>query len=151
MANKRRGGYYTATLVAYSVHILFSMPHCPEAQYSRCLAPTFTRAHLSDTQFLCHWSQGIPIVVTGVRQQGQWSPHYFIERFHTTYVTAEDCETSKEWCCTVAEFFATFLQSGNCLRIWRLKVSFSSPVGHLSSLLLSLRLATERELQRQTS
>ena len=109
MPKKLRGRCDNTSSHSYSTHILCSKLHHPGAEYHEHLAPTFCHADLSDAKFLCHWSQAILIVLIGVRWQGQWGPPYFIESFHTIWVTVEDCETGEEWECTVTDFFATFI------------------------------------------
>ncbi|KIM89597.1 hypothetical protein PILCRDRAFT_60651, partial [Piloderma croceum F 1598] len=73
--------------------------------------------------FLRHWSEGIPIVVTDLKMQGNWGPEYFIEQYGTTEVTLEDCETEVVWPSKVVDFFQTFLEVGKWTRITKLKVS----------------------------
>jgi hypothetical protein len=104
--------------------ILGKLPHSDE-HYSRKLAPTFRHADLSDNEFLRHWSEGKPIVVTDVKQQGEWGPEYFISRYRTTPVVVEDCETGRSWKSTVADFFDQFLKHDE-RTIWKLKVSLLS-------------------------
>jgi hypothetical protein len=66
--------------------------------------------------------QGDPIVVTDVKLQGPWVPHYFIDTFGKKKVTVVDCETNLEHMSTVSEFFHSFGASQEKQRIFKLKV-----------------------------
>jgi hypothetical protein len=100
---------------------ILSKPPCSYEHYSKKSAPTFRHANLSNNEFLRHWSEGKPIVVTDVKQQGGWNPEYFISRYRITPVIVEDCETGDSWKSTVGEFFENFLKHDE-RTIWKLKV-----------------------------
>jgi hypothetical protein len=79
------------------------------------------------SEFQKYWSQGIPVVVTGVHTnlQGDWGPQYFIERYGTQRVTLVDCETDNTQQTTVSHFFQNFHCAGDRRQILKLKVTFS--------------------------
>jgi hypothetical protein len=84
-------------------------------------SPRFRHEDLSDTEFVRHWSYGIPVVVSSLNFQGTWDPAYFIRTFGTKDVTIENCETGETRLSNVAAFFQKFLDPGD--GIWKLKVS----------------------------
>jgi len=90
--------------------------------------PTFRHGELSDTEFLQHWSEGNPIVITHVRQQGTWGPAYFVERYGSASVMLENCETGKVRKATVAEYFEIYFGNGGQEGVWKIKVSAHQPV-----------------------
>jgi hypothetical protein len=76
-------------------------------------------------QFQKFWSQGLPLVITGLQSQmqGDWTPEYFIMRFGTQKVTLVDCKTESTQLSTVAEFFRNFHAAGEQKQILKLTVS----------------------------
>jgi hypothetical protein len=99
-----------------------SMPHFHDEEYSIRQAPTFRHAQLSDDEFLRLWSEGKPVVITDIAQQGTWGPDYFMERYGDTEVTIEDCETGELRKTTVRSYFQTYVESGERNSVWKLKV-----------------------------
>ena len=91
--------------------------------YSELDAPRFSTVNFSDTEFIRHWSQGVPAVVGPVHFQGNWDPQYFIAAYGDDPVILEDCETGHTRPDTVAGFFETFLTPGDRRTIWKIKVS----------------------------
>jgi len=77
----------------------------------------------SYSEFRGHWSNGVPVVVTGVdaQIQGSYGPAYFIAEHGTKKVTLHDCESEKTRSTTVADFFTTFGDPDR-KRTWKLKV-----------------------------
>ena len=104
-----------------------NMPSNPGQPFSESTqtreVPTFRQGHVTFSEFQRHWSQGVPVVITNVRMQGDWSPEYFIARYGSKDVTIVDCETEATLPGTVADFF---LQFGQRVRILKIKVPFTS-------------------------
>lgn len=69
------------------------------------------------------WSQGVPIVVSGVYMEAS-SPKYFIKHFPDMKVDLEDCETGMllRKKPTVSEFLPDFGRSIDPTKTWKLKV-----------------------------
>jgi hypothetical protein len=91
--------------------------------YNELDAPRFSTVNFSDTEFICHWSQGLPAVVSPAHFQGNWDPQYFIVAYGDDPVILEDCETGLTRPDTVAGFFETFLTPGDRRIIWKIKAS----------------------------
>jgi lysine-specific demethylase 3 len=87
-------------------------------------SPRFRHEDLSDTEFVRHWSYGIPVVVSSLNFQGTWDPAYFIRTYGKKKATIENCETGETKLSNVATFFQQFLDPGQRDGIWKLKVSF---------------------------
>ena len=90
--------------------------------------PTFRHGELSDTEFLQHWSERNPIVITHVRQQGTWGPAYFVERYGSTSVVLENCETGEVQRATVADYFEIYFENDGQEGVWKIKVGAHQPV-----------------------
>jgi hypothetical protein len=103
------------------------MPPYINEPYTELSAPKIRHESIDFAeQFTNHWSRGLPLVVTGVRQQGVWDPAYFITTYHDTPVTLENCETGELISSTVAKFFSSILAPDPEAGVWKLKVSSSS-------------------------
>jgi hypothetical protein len=104
-------------------NVLPSNPRQPSSESTQTReVPTFRQGHVTFSEFQRHWSQGIPVVITNVRMQGEWTPEYFIARYGGKDVTVVDCETEATFPSTVADFFLQFGKRG---RILKIKVSFT--------------------------
>jgi hypothetical protein len=77
------------------------------------------------SEFQCHWSRGVPVVVTHVQLQGAWDPQYFVAEHGEVDVILVDCETEKKRRATVAEFFGSFGKPEGRTKIEKVKVRFS--------------------------
>ena len=86
-------------------------------------APRFCHEDLSATEFVRHWSYGIPVVVGSLKFQGTWDPAYFIKAFGEKDVIIENCETGETKPATVAKFFEMFLDPRKRDGVWKLKVN----------------------------
>jgi hypothetical protein len=90
--------------------------------------PTFRQGHVTFAEFQRHWSQGVPVVITNVRMQGEWTPEYFIARYGSKDVTIVDCETEGTISGIVADFFLQFGQRDRILKIKVRLTLYSSPL-----------------------
>jgi hypothetical protein len=104
--------------------------------------PTFRQGHITFAEFQRHWSQGIPVVITNVRMQGEWTPEYFIARYGSKDVTIVDCETEATLPGIVADFF---LQFGWRDKISKIKVRFTRYNSPLDFNLGLIGLASTKE------
>jgi hypothetical protein len=86
--------------------------------------PRFRHQDFTPTEFRRYWSQGIPVVVTGVVFQRTYGPEYFIESFGEKTVTLIECDTGRTRQVKVAEFFCHFGRPDGRTGIWKLKVRF---------------------------
>lgn len=83
------------------------------------------RTQLSEERFKAFWSSRRPFVVKDLQKdlQASWEPAFFIRQYGSTVCEVQDCETGKEWTCTVAEFFSLFGRAEIPDKILKLKVS----------------------------
>ena len=76
-------------------------------------------------EFQAFWSQGVPIVVTGVGShlQGSWTSEYFINRFGEHTINLVDCDTELTQQSTVADIFTDFGKDCGHSQVLELTVS----------------------------
>lgn len=103
------------------------------------------------SQFLAHWSQGVPVVLKDVPISG-CDPDYFIRRHGDMDVTIEDCEDPAQVRkVRAAAYFGSFgrlLDVANPHRIWKLKAIIPILFVLIHKLLTSFSgLAPEGKLQ----
>lgn len=98
-------------------------------------APKFSRS-LQTSELEGYLCQGIPVVVTDIEIQGEYGPSYFQERFGEKSVVLENCESGRQKCSTVSNFFETFGKPllRDSKGIWKLKVRVLSYVFMLANL-----------------
>lgn len=80
---------------------------------------------LSDDQFRAVWSQGRPLVVTGLLGNFKidWTPEYFMHYYEKTQCSVLECHTNENKYISVGEFFAQFgKQREYDAESWKLKV-----------------------------
>lgn len=75
---------------------------------------TLNANETKDADFDTLWSQGIPMLISGVDDdlQVSWSPQWFTEHHGKELVEVIDCETGKSSPQYVADFFRMFGRPG---------------------------------------
>lgn len=70
--------------------------------------PRFRFEDIKPSTYSEYCGKGIPLVVTGVRFQGSWSPEDIVQRYGDHAVSIEDCESGKVMQSTAGEYFREF-------------------------------------------
>lgn len=68
------------------------------------------------------WPIGRPVVLRGMKLQGDWGPEYWIERETHKVVTVEDCRTGETRKTTVPEYLKSFGAGSPRSTVEKLKV-----------------------------
>ncbi|KAI0269299.1 hypothetical protein BC834DRAFT_820114 [Gloeopeniophorella convolvens] len=84
---------------------------------------TYTTIELTDAEFRRVWSQGAPIVVTGLLEKFsiQWRPDYFREKHTQQTCSVVECQTDASKRMNVGDFFALFGKYEGRTERWKLK------------------------------
>jgi hypothetical protein len=99
-------------------------------------APKFSRS-LETSELEGYLRQGIPVVVTDIKFQGEYGPSYFQAQYGGERVVLENCESGQQKRSTVSNFFETFgkpLLRNSREGVWKLKVCVLSYVFMLANL-----------------
>ncbi|TFK43074.1 hypothetical protein BDQ12DRAFT_674344 [Crucibulum laeve] len=83
----------------------------------------YADSDLSTSSFSRLWSQGVPLVVTGVLDKFsiKWTPEYFIEKYGEQTCLIIECQTDMNKRVTVGEFFGWFGAYDGRTECWKLK------------------------------
>lgn len=70
----------------------------------------FTDGELTEELFRAVWSQGIPLMVTGLLDKFElkWTPEYFMDKYASQTCSIVECQTEQIKRMTVGEFFKMF-------------------------------------------
>jgi len=84
---------------------------------------TYTTSELTDAEFRKVWSQGAPLVVTGIGEKygTRWRPEHFREKHGPQTCSIVDCQTDASKRVTVGEFFGYFGKYEGRTDHWKLK------------------------------
>ncbi|KAF9229918.1 hypothetical protein BU15DRAFT_29545, partial [Melanogaster broomeanus] len=80
-------------------------------------------SELTEDVFRPLWSNGDPIVVTGIlpKFKLQWTPEYFIQKYNPQSCLILECQTDLNQRVTVGEFFSWFGKYEGRVECWKLK------------------------------
>lgn len=83
----------------------------------------FTTSELNEASFHPLWTEGLPILVSGLGSKLQlpWSPEYFIEKYGETNCIITECQQEANRPVTVAKFFKQFGKYEGRTEVWKLK------------------------------
>lgn len=83
----------------------------------------YTTNELTDAEFRRAWSQGAPLVVTGLTEKfgSRWRPEHFREKHGSQTCSIVECQTDANKRVTVGEFFGYFGNYEGRTDIWKLK------------------------------
>jgi lysine-specific demethylase 3 len=84
---------------------------------------TYTTIELTDTEFRRVWSQGAPLVVTGLGEKFgvRWRPEHFREKHGSQTCSIVECQTDASKRVTLGEFFGYFGKYEGRTDTWKLK------------------------------
>jgi lysine-specific demethylase 3 len=84
---------------------------------------TYTTIELTDTEFRRVWSQGAPLVVTGLGDKFgvRWGPEHFRDKHGSQTCSIVECQTDASKRVTLGEFFGYFGKYESRTDIWKLK------------------------------
>ncbi|KAH9978099.1 hypothetical protein BGW80DRAFT_1285791 [Lactifluus volemus] len=84
---------------------------------------SYTTNELTDSEFRRAWSQGAPLVVTGLTEKfgSRWRPEHFREKHGSQTCSIVECQTDSNKRVTVGEFFGYFGNYEGRTDIWKLK------------------------------
>ncbi|KAF9246856.1 hypothetical protein BU15DRAFT_57822 [Melanogaster broomeanus] len=84
---------------------------------------TIADSELTEEVFRPLWSNGDPIVVTGIlpKFKLQWTPEYFIQKYNPQSCLILECQTDLNKRVTVGEFFSWFGKYEGRVECWKLK------------------------------
>jgi [histone H3]-dimethyl-L-lysine9 demethylase len=84
---------------------------------------SYTTNELTDSEFRRAWSQGAPLVVTGLMEKfgSRWRPEHFREKHGSQTCSIVECQTDSNKRVTVGEFFGYFGNYEGRTDIWKLK------------------------------
>jgi lysine-specific demethylase 3 len=84
---------------------------------------TYTTSELTDAEFRKVWSQGAPLVVTGIGEKfgTRWRPEHFREKHGPQTCSIVECQTDASKRVTVGEFFGYFGKYEGRTEHWKLK------------------------------
>jgi hypothetical protein len=84
---------------------------------------TYTTSELTDAEFRRVWSQGAPLVVTGLGDKfgGRWRPEHFREKHGSQTCSIVECQTDASKRVTLGEFFGYFGKYEGRTETWKLK------------------------------
>ena len=84
---------------------------------------TYTTSELTDTEFRRVWSQGAPLVVTGLGDKFgvRWGPEQFRDKHGSQTCSIVECQTDASKRVTLGEFFGYFGKYEGRTDIWKLK------------------------------
>ncbi|KAI9448348.1 hypothetical protein H4582DRAFT_1900075 [Lactarius indigo] len=84
---------------------------------------TYTTSELTDTEFRRVWSQGAPLMVTGLGDKfgGRWRPEHFREKHGSQTCSIVECQTDASKRVTLGEFFGYFGKYEGRTDVWKLK------------------------------
>ncbi|KAI0002943.1 hypothetical protein BJV74DRAFT_814326 [Russula compacta] len=84
---------------------------------------TYTTTELTDTEFRRVWSQGAPLIVTGLGEKFgiRWRPEHFRDKHGPQTCSIVECQTDASKRITVGEFFGYFGKYEDRTDRWKLK------------------------------
>ena len=84
---------------------------------------TYTTTELTDAEFRRVWSQGAPLVVTGLGDKfgARWRPEHFREKHGSQTCSIVECQTDASKRVTLGEFFGYFGKYEGRTDTWKLK------------------------------
>jgi len=84
---------------------------------------TYTTSELTDAEFRRVWSQGAPLVVTGLGEKFgvRWRPEHFREKHGSQTCSIVECQTDASKRVTLGEFFGYFGKYEGRTDTWKLK------------------------------
>lgn len=84
---------------------------------------TLTDAELTEERFRSLWSEGHPLVVTGLLPKFKlsWDPDYFVHKYGSQSCLILECQTDVNKRITVGEFFSQFGKYEGRTECWKLK------------------------------
>jgi lysine-specific demethylase 3 len=84
---------------------------------------TYTSSELTDAEFRKVWSQGAPLIVTGLGEKFgiRWRPEHFREKHGSQTCSIVECQTDASKRVTVGEFFGYFGKYEDRTDHWKLK------------------------------
>jgi len=84
---------------------------------------TYTTSELTDAEFRRVWSQGAPLVVTGLGDKFgvRWRPEHFREKHGSQTCSIVECQTDASKRVTLGEFFGYFGKYEGRTDTWKLK------------------------------
>lgn len=84
---------------------------------------TIPDSELTEDVFRSLWTKGEPLVVTGIlpKFQIQWTPEYFVQKYHSQSCLILECQTDVNKRVTVGEFFSQFGKYEGRTECWKLK------------------------------
>ncbi|KAH9963231.1 hypothetical protein BC827DRAFT_1194282 [Russula dissimulans] len=84
---------------------------------------TYTMTELTDAEFRTVWSQGAPLVVTGLSDKfgSRWRPEHFRDKHGSQTCSIVECQTDASKRVTVGEFFGYFGKYEGRVDRWKLK------------------------------
>ena len=87
------------------------------------LTKTYTTNELTDGEFRQAWSQGAPLVVTGLTEKFgiRWRPEHFRDKHGSQTCSIVECQTDANKRVTVGEFFGYFGKYEGRTEVWKLK------------------------------
>jgi lysine-specific demethylase 3 len=84
---------------------------------------TYTSSELTDAEFRKVWSQGAPLIVTGLGEKFgiRWRPEHLREKHGSQTCSIVECQTDASKRVTVGEFFGYFGKYEGRTEHWKLK------------------------------
>ncbi|KAI0301852.1 hypothetical protein B0F90DRAFT_1809951 [Multifurca ochricompacta] len=84
---------------------------------------TYSASELTDVEFRRVWSQGAPLIVTGLAEKfgNRWRPEHFRDKHGSQTCSVVECQTDASKRMTVSDFFGYFGKYEGRTEHWKLK------------------------------